>query len=455
MPTNKVVLNDEVLIDLSEDTVVEEQVLPGYTFHKADGTKAEGTYTPKVIPLNATESGGYSPPDGVVGFNPVNVLIAAGAESASRIAEKDVNFYDYDGTLLYSFSLAQAQALTELPTLPEHEGLIAQEWNYTLEEIKSYDRRVDIGATYITDDGKTRLYITIPVDGRKTIPLYFNQTTANGITIDWGDGSATETLSGTGNVNTSHTYASGGDYIIALAVNSGILELGQQNNTYNVFGRFGAHKTTYSEIHAQTNMLKKVELGSGVKKIGTTSFKMFRALKTVTIPNSVTSIGSYSFENCISMECVVLPKGFSRFDGGRPFGDCLALRKFVLPNNMASVGNSTVGAFNDCYLLDNIVLPNGLSNIYGNSFANCISLFSIMIPASVTNIGNYAFTGCIGLKICDFASHTSVPTLDSNAFGSVGSNTPSDLEIRVPAVLYDEWIAATNWATYAGYIVAV
>ena len=37
--------------------------------------------------------------------------------------EKDVNFYDYDGTRLYSYTLAEAQALTVLPTPPEHEGL--------------------------------------------------------------------------------------------------------------------------------------------------------------------------------------------------------------------------------------------------------------------------------------------------------------------------------------------
>ena len=61
------------------------------------------------------------------------------------------------------------------------------------------------------------------------------------------------------------------------------------------------------------------------------------------------------------------------------------------------------------------------------------------------------FNGNTSMKYYDFTSHTSVPSLGINAF----SNIPSDCEIRVPAALYDEWVAATNWSTYASNIVAV
>ena len=50
----------------------------------------------------------------------------------------------------------------------------------------------------------------------------------------------------------------------------------------------------------------------------------------------------------------------------------------------------------------------------------------------------------------DFRASKSVPTLSStNAF----KNIPSDCKIVVPDALYDTWIAATNWSTYASYIV--
>ena len=54
------------------------------------------------------------------------------------VEEKDVNFYDYDGTCLCSYTAQEAQQLTALPTTPIHEGLTFQEWNFTLAKIKEY-----------------------------------------------------------------------------------------------------------------------------------------------------------------------------------------------------------------------------------------------------------------------------------------------------------------------------
>lgn len=42
---NKVVYGNQTLIDLTSDTAVENKVLYGYTFHKADGSTATGTST--------------------------------------------------------------------------------------------------------------------------------------------------------------------------------------------------------------------------------------------------------------------------------------------------------------------------------------------------------------------------------------------------------------------------
>lgn len=43
MKANKVTLNGNVLIDLTQDTASEQTVMNGSTFHKADGTIATGT----------------------------------------------------------------------------------------------------------------------------------------------------------------------------------------------------------------------------------------------------------------------------------------------------------------------------------------------------------------------------------------------------------------------------
>lgn len=45
MKANKITLNGEPILDLTEDTVEEQDVSVGKTFHKADGTKAVGVAT--------------------------------------------------------------------------------------------------------------------------------------------------------------------------------------------------------------------------------------------------------------------------------------------------------------------------------------------------------------------------------------------------------------------------
>lgn len=43
MAANKVILNGTTLVDLTSDTVAAENLLKGYTAHKADGTIITGT----------------------------------------------------------------------------------------------------------------------------------------------------------------------------------------------------------------------------------------------------------------------------------------------------------------------------------------------------------------------------------------------------------------------------
>jgi hypothetical protein len=178
-----------------------------------------------------------------------------GGGGGSTASKKEVNFYDYDGTLLHSYTVAEAQALSELPPLPTQKGLVCQGWNWTLDEIKEVNGAVDAGATYITDDGKTRLYITIPNDDRLTVPLYYYQRNSGGVIIDWGDGAPTSITNGSGYKNATHTYASAGDYVITLTVNIGSASLGNGSN--GVLGGSSSNK-----LCAYQNMLKRWKSGA-------------------------------------------------------------------------------------------------------------------------------------------------------------------------------------------------
>ena len=50
----------------------------------------------------------------------------------------------------------------------------------------------------------------------------------------------------------------------------------------------------------------------------------------------------------------------------------------------------------------------------------------------------------------DFSQATAVPTMhNTNTF----QNTNNTFKIVVPDALYNDWIVATNWSTYASHIV--
>ena len=339
----------------------------------------------------------------------------------------------------------------------------------------------------VIGDGKTYLYIKIAAPGRMTVPLYFTQTVANGVTIDWGDGSATQTLSGTGNVNTTHTYADIGDYTISLNPSSGCtLGLGHSSSSYCVMGSTKDNGSVYR------NMLQAVEIGKNVTSIGNYAFYYCFSLASVVIPQGVTSIGNNAFYYCYSLASVVISESVTSI-GNNAFYYCYSLASVVIPQGVTSIGNNafyycyslasvvisesvtSIGAyafygcyslasvvipqdvtsigtyaFYNCYSLASIVIPQGVTSIGTYAFYYCLSLASVVIPQGVTSIGNFAFRFCNGMAYFDFRASKSVPTLsNTNAFNDI----PSDCKIVVPDSLYDTWKSATNWSTHASKII--
>lgn len=226
------------------------------------------------------------------------------------------------------------QNLTELPALPSHTGLTCQGWNWTLADIKAEGKETDVGAMYITDDGKTRLHIKIAAEGRMTVPLYFNQSVANGVEVNWGDGSSTVTFNGTGNISTSHTYSNIGEYVITLnPLNNCILSLGQlYTNSFTVLGPTDVSNECY------LNMLQKVFLGKNITTLNGLVFYGCNFSK-ITIPNGVIEIESNSFRECYSLTSIVIPKSVTTM--GFPFGNCYKLNRVVLSNTLTSLDGRT------------------------------------------------------------------------------------------------------------------
>ena len=272
------------------------------------------------------------------------------------------------------------------------------------------------------DDGKTRLYIHVPENAkeglpppRADVPLYISQTVSDGVTIDWGDDSELETISGTGNVNTTHHYNAGGDYVIALTVAEGCeLGLGWDSSDYCVMGSVSSDKRVYC------SMLQKAVISDGVTSIGDNAFRYCYGLASVVIPDSVTSIGARVFYYCYSLASV------------------------VIPDSVTSIG---IDAFSYCYSLASVVIPDGVTSIGIYTFRYCYSLASVVIPDGVTSIDDNAFRYCDGVKEYHILAITP-PTIQINPFGGI----PSDCIIYVPVGTLDAYKTATNWAALADHI---
>ncbi len=397
----------------------------------------------------------------------VAAIESVGGGAIPSVSPKEVNFYDYDGKLLYSYTLAEAQSLAALPDAPDHSSdtipLTFQGWNYTLEQVNTLTDKANIGATYIPVDGKTHLTIHIAEPGRMVVPLYFSQTVENGVIIDWGDGSPPQTLTGTGNRVTTHTYSATGIYDITLDVTSGVLGLGANLSDYCVLGSTGDEGG-----RVYCNMLKSVRIGNSVTTIGSDAFYYCTSLESVTISNSVTTIGTYAFAECWSLASITIPNSVTTI-GTYAFGYCYSLEPITIPNSVTTIGKSAFAGcyglssitipnsvtkisetmFRYCRSLASVTIPNSVTTIVSLAFEDCYCLASITIPNSVTKIGTLAFTKCYGMAHYYFYS-TTPPTLDStNVFSSI----PSDCVIHVPAASLSEYQSAKNWTAYAAKMV--
>lgn len=408
-------------------------------------------------------------------------------QGSGTVEQKDINFYDYDGTRLYSFTFSEVASLFALPAIPSHPGLTAQGWNYTLSSIQSYAsrcRKADVGAIYITDNGHTRLYMHIENDEylQPTITPVISGTLT--LTIDWGDGTAPDVITQTNACNHTWNFSSfPADVVIDIAPSgSGTFFL----DTMQDAGIF----VNNTKSMAYVKMLRKVEFGTNVssailhgnnrleavvipRDISSMTdgyiFRYCNSLAYVVIPDGVTSIGSFSFQYCRSLIGVSIPNSVTRI-GNSVYNNCSSLEHIIIPDSVTSIGNVlfegnallksiilskelTSISYNTCYgcsLLTEITIPDSVTSILYNAFIGCSSLTEITIPDSVTSIGERAFNECsclFSIDVSRFTDPTAVPSLANyNAF----SSTPNNMVIYVAdQAMLNAFTSATNWSYYA------
>lgn len=429
--------------------------------------------------------------DGLEDFASDIASIPSGGGSA--VEEKDVNFYDYDGTIVNSYTAAEFANLSSFPENPSHDGLIAQGWNWdTLANAKAYVAsygKLEIGQMHKNNisNGNTFLHISLR-DGtlKPYLGLTGNYNTASA-TIDWGDNSAPETvvLNRT-TVYTPHEYSSKGDYVITISAPDDAITLGGSNGS-NIFRKSDTPNTNYDR--AYQSILIKAEIGNTVQ-LSASAFQNCVSLKEITLPDTITTIQSNTFASCYNLASITMPNSITTIKPNA-FSGCYSLKAIIIPSSINTIeSNSFSGArylrhilfpnkvfsiadnaFQYCFVAEQILLPNVALSLAGNTFSNsesltsiiipnaitsipynfvsnCYALTTVTIPSSTTKIGNNAFQNCYGLKIIKFEG-TSPPTVsNSNAW----SNVPTDCIIYVPTGSLAAYTSAANYPDPNTYI---
>lgn len=392
------------------------------------------------------------------------------SKPTEEIAPGDITFYDYEGTVVAAWSLSELSSKTALPDAPSHDGLVFQDWNWTLADLKDQNTQMNVGAMYTTTDGKTRIYVHLEESlTSPMIGLNVNGT----VIVDWGDGSTPDTLTGT-SIRTIewtpvHNYESAGDYVITFAVNGQCAFTASGNGQRDSTRLLRYSKSSHGWNCAYANAIKKVHLGDNIV-LENYAFSHCHSLTEISISSDTVMSKGYIFYFDMSLRYVTIPSGISAITSYE-FYSCVSLLEISIPKSITKIGS---GVFYMCYALKNAFLPNQITSIDASSFYYTASLSKLIIPAKVTTIDRYlcfnawaiisivcrgsissiaanAFGNCYGMKFYDFSNCTAVPTLaNTDAF----INMANDCEIRVPAALLDKWKTAANWSTYANHIVA-
>ncbi len=428
--------------------------------------------------------------------------------------EKDVNFYDYDGTLVRSYYASEFLLLKELPSNPKgHPDLVPQGWNWSLEEARSYVLKYgkcDIGEIYTTYDGTTKIYIDLP---EYLLHPYLGLKIDGTINVDWGDGTQEE-ITGTGSeVLTPHVYQQSGSYVISIDCSDTAAHLyGIYSNLSQLLNGNGDKDYHYLRT------IKKIFFGSNVY-LDNYSFKTMRldalslsnevfftdtfydrnttffddlAIAHLNIPTTIENVkvrsdfltglilpGNFEYENslvntfscngCTRLRRIIIPEGVTNIPENC-FGSCTYLESVVIPDNVTTIyyrgfysitmlqdvilNNISLlssQTFYDCDNIKQIKLKGDLESLPSYTFYYCSGVESVILNTpNLGEIGSYCFSSCTRVIYYNFTKLNNVPTLNNI---NAFQYIPDYCQIIVPDSLYDEWINATNWSTLSDHIV--
>lgn len=368
-----------------------------------------------------------------------------GSSVGRRYGEFRCVAIDYDGTILKEEWLNEGDVF-ELPEFPTHDRLVALEWSSPApivdNKITVWEGDVNAGVIYDTKSGLTEFDIVLTKATGLTVNLAMDGTK------DWGDGSSDTT--------NTHTYSDYGEYTITCDGTA----LNYYSSTTNIFGAGNQYQCV------------EVRVSSKVTQLGSYAFANCYGLRHISFSNKITSwLGTNWFYYCGCLKCVIFPNGATKI-GNEAFRLAKTVNYIVFPYGLTSIGTRglqfdavldmavfpdtmTSGGSYNTFPMSRLRLSNGLTSFSVGGKYQVMYSFNgrVAVPPSITTCPSdkYFADGCTATL--DFSRHTVVPTMSSTSFLTSNTNLINgQFKIIVPDALYDEWIAATNWSTFANYI---
>lgn len=378
----------------------------------------------------------------------VNVLGVTGTLEPKPIElkRKDVNFYDYNGSIIYSYNKNEFLALEELPELPKHKYLTSNGWNWTKEEMNDFVNKhdaIDVGATYNTTNNTTYLFFGFPSGVSKNLTIWVKMDGNTSATVDWGDGT-TSVLENTSSSETDISITKS-DYAIPsqdteiiVKIIGGSFKIGKSGN-YNLFGNA---RDSYNYNH----ILKKIYIGSNCYGTNGSSFAYCIWLESIVFPSTFTiSSNGFIFNFTKNLKLLIFPRNLT-LGAGYGLNDS-KITMVIYSGNSASFGTQDIlaNARNLLYVtppLKAISTPRLYYNTY--YFTKAVFPKSIRTFHGQTVLNAWSLTE---IDLTEYDNPLSLPTL-SGANWSFSSNCKFLVKNQE---MYNAFTTATNWSTYAEY----
>lgn len=404
------------------------------------------------------------------------------------VEKNDVNFYDYDGTRLFSYTKDEFLSLTELPTVGDiHEDITFEDWTHGLQESQEYVAKygiLDIGSYWYTKDNSIifRLHTYNDFIAYKT----WITSDKSDIIVDWGDG-IIETFTSGSDIShhfTDESYkvirfkaVNNNAYIVQGGIHVDFLKYIEEWNNpqkkcvyyYNTYNySYSLQKLSISKLCGESRFSTRLK-----HVIVPRTYQVLNQAETVVIPFNRT-YDNIGLTGLMNARRVCLPDGITHTHG---LSDAYSMSEIVLPNSISLF-------FNSLYLgnVPSLDIRNlQVTTVKNNLFTSEASPLDVYMPKVATAIEYVAPNTHILRRVVIYGN---VNTIAHNAFTNsdcdfyiyikdvskcvLGSNSPFRRAKTIhvlPSATYvdsegnthtgiDAFEHATNWSAYAGKYIA-